>query len=309
MSFDAIKFLHDYHIDHDATGDRSRPGWVQVNCPFCGGGSRGYDLGINIAKEYGHCWLCRGKSLHRVIRALLKCSNNEANAIIQTYHGKPSREQMEKPQQASLQCTLPAGTGPMQQQHKEYLISRNFDPELLAMKYDLQGTGRIGDQKNRIIAPIYFNNVLISYQGREIINRPKVKGAIDNRWKACEKELEVISHQHILYGIDLCQRDVCLLVEGCSDTWRMGPETGGMFGLGYTAQQIALLIKRFTRVFILLDPEPQAQAIADEIAWKLGYAGVEAILVDTEKDVDPGDLSQDDANAFMRELRLKGWTR
>ena len=40
MSFDAIKFLHDYHIDHDATGDRSRPGWVQVNCPFCGGGSR-----------------------------------------------------------------------------------------------------------------------------------------------------------------------------------------------------------------------------------------------------------------------------
>lgn len=306
MSFDAIRFLKENHLEYDDSNERSREGWVNINCPFCGGGSRGYDLGINLEGEYGSCWLCRGKSLQQVIKKLVHCSYTEANKIIKHYHGRTAYIPKEIASTNIKKLELPPGTGPMQQQHDDYLISRNFDPERLERIYQLQGTGRIGDHKNRIIVPVYFENNLISYQGREIIHRPKVSGGFDNRWKACEKSLEVISHQHVLYGYDLVKGDTCCLIEGCSDTWRLGPGSVGMFGLGYTIQQINLLIKRFKRVFLLLDPEPQAQLIAEEIAWKLEYAGREAVICDLEKDCDPGDLDQDDANYFMREIHLRG---
>lgn len=313
---DILKFLHDYRIDHITEGEYAHKGWANVNCPFCTQGKRPYRLGINLGDSRCSCWQCGGKHIVQVIRALAKCNQDEAKRIHNQYrgHSAPLRETTVKVKVRS-QCRLPVGAEPLKFIHDDYLIDRNFDPELLEKTYGLMGTGRRGyirmpdgsemDYKYRLIAPIYFENKLVSFQGRDITGQSKL------RYKACPSELEAIDHKNILYGYDLVEGDSCLVVEGITDEWRMGPDSVATFGTGYKAEQVALLVKRFRRVFLLFDPEPAAQETAEELAWILEMKGREGIIVDLNlpPDIDPGKFRQDDANHYMREMGLRGWNR
>lgn len=305
MGFDVQKFLRDYRIDYR----EERPNWYNVNCPFCVQGKRSHRLGIH---EDGRCscWQCRGKHILQVIRALVKCDTGEAKRIYEQYKGRSaSPNKIIKPK-VRAESRLPVGTEPLKYIHDDYLINRKFDPELLERVYGLQGTGRhayvkvgedLVDYRYRIIAPIYFEHKLVSFQGRDITGVSKL------RYKACPSELEVLDHKNILYGYDLAEGDSALVQEGITDVWRFGPGALATFGTGFKTEQLQILVKRFKRLFIMFDPEPTAQKVADELAWALGVAGREAILVELESDLDPGDLDQCEADAMMREFNLKGW--
>ena len=300
--FDILKFLRDNGIDFITEGNKhAGAGWINVHCPFCEG-SQNYHLGIHIEQGYGHCWRCKGKSLQRIIKALAHCGSDEAKRIIQQYSGGRVTAK-ESPVKVSRRSSikLPMGCDILSPRHRKYLEGRNFDPDLLESVYDLKGTGPVGDYKHRIIAPVYFEKKLVSYQGRDITGRSLL------RYKACATADEVIHHKHVLYGWDLVEGDSCAIVEGITDCWRFGPGSLGTFGTGYTSEQAQLIVQRFKRIFLIFDPEPAAQKTAEELAWFLGYKGREVHIVDTGFDCDPGDLKQNDADIIMVELKLQGW--
>lgn len=299
--FDALKFFRDYNIEHTTEGERARHGWVQIHCPFCGGGGRGYDLGYNLKRGYFNCWICQGHSVINVVRRLLSCGVDAALDIARRYKGRMPIEHLRTTaSQQKQKIEFPTGCAEMQLRHYEYLEKRKFDPELLEKTYDLRGTGKHGDYRNRIIAPIYLEGRLVSYQGRDITGRHSLS------YKACPMTDEIVHHKHTVYGIDQASGLSCVVVEGIVDAWRLGPGAIATFGTGYKQQQALMIAKRFLRTFILFDAETIAQRVAKELAYELAYRGCETHIVELDSG-DPGEMDQSDANALMREIKLKGW--
>jgi hypothetical protein len=304
--FDALRFLSDHHIPHTTEGNRARRGWVQLNCPFCKGGVRGWDLGLNLTDGRCSCWRCGGKHVFQIIKALLRCGSEDAERTYKQYQNRhiAAPDTLSPSYNSDKTVVLPTGCRPLHDltRHQDYLVSRRFDPVLLEKNYDLQGTGITGDYRFRVIAPIYFNGVLVSYQGRDIT------GLVDKnkRYKACAIKDEALHHKHTLYGVDQANQDSCVIVEGITDQWRLGPDSLATFGTGFTKEQATLLYQRYERFFILFDPEPAATIVAEELGWWLANLGKEVVFPDGLA-CDPGDLCQDDANALMRQMNLRGW--
>lgn len=165
---------------------------------------------------------------------------------------------------------------------------------MVAEIWELQATGPTGKYKHRIIAPIYLNNFLISYQGRDWTEKSGL------RYKACELEKEIVAHQEILYGIDLAVHHKVILVEGITDAWRFGPGAVACFGIEMKKRQLLLLMERFSEVYIMFDDDPQAIDQAEEIAADLSMAGIltEICLIDG----DPGALPQKEADDYKKDL-------
>jgi len=291
--FDAERFLLDFNIQHWTEGKNVGPGWVNVTCPYCDDGSN--HGGFNVEGEYYHCWKCRWHPMNEVLGLLTGLELSECMSMVQKYTSNSARfGQFKHKRRGSRLLTLPQGASPLSEVHKEYLHSRNFDPDYLADEFNLVGTGRHGPYKFRIIAPIYFDGELVSYQGRDITGQATL------RYKACPRRLEVTNHQHLLYHIDRTS-DRAVLVEGIADVWRLGAGAISTFGMSLSQQQVTLLSQRYTKVSIVFDSGKEAQGRADEIGKVLSGFGIEVEILELPEG-DPADLSQDDANNLMKEV-------
>jgi DNA primase len=177
-----------------------------------------------------------------------------------------------------------------------YLLGRDFDPDQIERDYQIVGTGPLGDYKHRIIVPIYRQGQLISYMGRDVTGRVK------KRYKNCPGEQQVFPAKSWLYGLDRCwDRDRVLVVEGPTDVWRMGIGAVATMGINWTWEQAALLAG-FKTVFLLFDPEDQAQEQARKLTEVLVLGGVDTEVVQLNAgEQDPGSLSRD------RVLYLRRW--
>jgi DNA primase len=191
--------------------------------------------------------------------------------------------------------SFPIGTRKITDRHKKYLINRNFDPEQIEKDWGILGTGSIGEYKFRIVIPIYFNGKIVSFQCRDITDRQVL------RYKACEKEKEIIHHKNILYGLDHIQKS-CIVVEGITDVWRFGRGAVCTFGTGYTKNQLYLLSNYVEQVFIFFDTEDAAQQHADRLAWELSILHVQTEIITVPFIKDPAELKQKDADYLKKDL-------
>ena len=306
MNFNASKFYDDCGvkwIDHGHK--RTREGWVQIHCPFCTG-SQGYHLGFHVSSGAVKCWRCGVHSQIDVIRKLTSCTFQQARDIQREYKASRSTRTDNTDRVSSVnvqvrsQTKFPLGTTELTERHRRYLERRKYDPDELIKTWNLKACGPMGPYKWRIIAPIYFKKKLVSYQGRDITDKS------DMKYKACTKSEEVIEHQTILYGYDEAPEDVCVLVEGIADVWRLGSGAVCCFGTSFTTSQVNLLAKRFRKVYVMFDmDEDNAIKMAEQIAHLLAARDVEVEILELE-DGDPGEMSQDDANDLMKDL---GFTR
>ena len=297
--FDAVQFYRDNNIPFVTEGHKhSQPGWVQIKCPFCTG-NPGWHLGYSLSQGCFSCWRCGGHSVLWTIKTLLNTSKLKTKVIIQTYKGSSIRPVgMTRAHKKLKNIDLPPGTlEKLSPPAKKYLTKRGYDPEKLEKIWGLKSTGPIGDYKFRIIVPIYFEDHLVSYQGRDFTNRQSLP------YKACAKKDESKDHKDCLYGLELVEEDTVVVVEGITDVWRLGPGAVATFGIKFKTSQINLL-KNFKRVFVLFDPEPQAQAQARKLVETLCNLGVEAEWLELEKEdgEDPGEMSQRDADVLMKDL-------
>lgn len=293
MAFDALEFYQDFSIDSSTEGSKHcQEGWVQTSCPFCAGNT-GEHLGFNTYEDYFNCWRCGWKPTLEVIKVLASVDGRAAKEIFSEYQtGTVLRQDRKKFKASSIK--LPPGSQALKGVHKKYLRRRKFDPNKLEKIWGLRGTGCSGKYKYRIIAPIIVNGRLVSYQGRDCTQKQKLK------YKACKQENEIIDHKEVLYGIDLVQGLSCVLVEGITDAWRLGPGAVASFGISYKPQQCLMLAEKFERVVVMYDDDPQAIVQAEKMAWDLSLYGIDVEIVLIEGD--PGDLPQKKADSYMRKL-------
>lgn len=267
------------------------------NCPvrFCRG-HEGFHLGYSL--EYGtwNCWRCGSKRTFDVLLALLG-SKQLAIEALHEFKGTGAYSRRERKRKPAKELELPSGLQPLTAKARTYLAKRNFDPDLLEAYWNLQSTSNIGRLKFRIFIPIYLAGRMVSWQARDIT------GKSDLRYLGQSENKEIMSNKQTLYGVDSVPGKSCVVVEGVTDVWRLGPGAVATFGIKYKAAQVSMLAKKFKTVHILFDPpDPQARIQAKKLAQDLAGFGKDVVLWgDDGLSIDPGDFAQDDADAFMRE--------
>ncbi len=283
------------------TGDHkhSRPGWVNIECPFCTG-NPGYHLGATLNGSIFKCWRCGWKPATRVISKVLNMSESEARILIRDYGGISKVQNIDTNVKIRKKAyKLPSDTTALGNKHKQYLLQRGFDPDYIIKKWKVLATGPhsfLGhiNYSRRILIPFFWDGQEVTYQGRDITGKHPLK------YMACPKDREIIEHKHILYGNQTAWRDVGICVEGVTDVWRLGDASFATCGIEFTDRQVRLIAKRFKKVFVLFDDEVQAIAQADEMVSELLFRGVAAERITIKGD--PGAMSQDDADALVRFL-------
>jgi hypothetical protein len=229
-----------------------RPGWLQLNCPYCGEGSDGFHLGYNLHYNYVNCWRCGKHSVADVLSRLTGMSWAESKKVLGSLDSK-SIPKIDRP---TGKLVLPKGLGPLQKPHRKYLEGRGFDIPYLENVWNLQGIGVGYELQWRIFIPIYLRDKVVSWTTRSI----RDSGL---RYRSASALQEAIPHKSLLYGEQYC-RHVIIIVEGPVDVWTIGPGAVGTCGIGYSMKQLTRMSKYAVRV-ICFDNEPVAQKRAREL--------------------------------------------
>ncbi|MDY0339194.1 MAG: hypothetical protein RBQ78_05465 [Acholeplasmataceae bacterium] len=277
-----------------------RPGWGNISCPFCTG-NPGLHLGFTLDGRYSYCWRCGWKPLPTAIAALLKIPEYRAKELISLYGGastvsiKPTKYR---------EFTLPSDIQELTFAHKTYLHGRGFDPIHIAQQWKIASLGpasilkdeeREIHYKNRIFIPIFWENKMVSFQTRTTTK------SVELRYIACPKEYEIMNHQRILYGNQYGWTDTGICVEGVTDVWRFGVRSFATFGIEFTHRQIRYMAKRFKRVVVIFDDDPQAQIQANKVITELAMRGIPAYTEIIKGD--PGGLPQAEADYIIKNIR------
>lgn len=290
--------------DYPVSISTAETGWVQIQCPFCISSTTGIKKhgGLNIQEEYYNCRKCGWKPLDLILGEVLNLPKKQIKILLKKYKGDPLSKN-ERKEIIKSPFSLPNYCKEMTDRHRQYLEKRKFNSWELEREWGLLGTNHHGDYKLRIIAPIFLDNKIVSYQGRDITGKSPL------RYKSCKTSMEIIHHKHILYGFDKLQetkhKDKCIIVEGVTGAWRLGAGTIATFGIGFTQQQALFLAKRQIKTaFIMFDPEEKAQEQAELFSHLLCGFGLEVKIIDMseEKGDDPGELSDERAKLISREL-------
>jgi hypothetical protein len=294
-----MKFLDENNVDYKTSGHKHcAKGWVQVKCPFCTG-NPGWHLGINIESgTWLNCRRCGKRNLWEWLKTVVNPSPAFLSETVRRYStgsGLGLHPKVKALHKEILK--MPPGiVEGIPKRAFNYLYGRGYDPSDIARIWGLKFTGPSGSHKFRIIAPIYFQGQMVSYQGRDYT------GKADLRYKACKKENEVKDHQDCLYGSWMIHNKRAVVVEGIADVWRLGPGAVGTFGISYTKAQLRELAS-YEFLALLFDGEEQATAGRDQLAFELKSLNprLELQTIDLEGG-DPGELSQDDADHLMRDI-------
>lgn len=295
-----IQLYKDFNVPFATEGHKHcREGWVNTTCPFCTG-NPGMHLGYHLTDNYYVCWRCGWKATNKAIALLLRITEQEAKEIARKYGGKSYVKSTTTVRVGQKKFRLPPSTAPMNDRHKRYLVKRNFDPEVIEKIWDVRGTGPISIMDNisfshRLVIPIYWENRVVSFQTRDITAKHFL------RYISCPEQREIVKHKHIFYqAIPIKDEKACICVEGVTDAWRFGYGAIATFGIKYTKYQVREISKRFKRVFVVFDDDPQAVKQSEKLAAELVLRGVDAYSIRIEGD--PGDMVQTDADALKKEL-------
>lgn len=298
-----IQLYKDFNVPFATEGHKHcREGWVNTTCPFCTG-NPGMHLGYNMADDFYVCWRCGWKATHKALALLIHVSEKEAKEIARKYGGKSHVKSTVTVKVGQKKFRLPPSTAPMNDRHKRYLTKRKFDPEVIEKIWDVQGTGPISlmdgiSFSHRLVIPIYWENRIVSFQTRDITAKHSL------RYITCPEQREIIKHKHIFYqAIPTKDSDACICVEGVTDAWRFGYGAIATFGIKYTKYQVREISKRFKKVFVVFDDDPQAIKQSEKLTAELILRGVDAYSIKIQGD--PGDMAQTDADALKKELL--GW--
>jgi len=292
---DVVSFLQKYGISHELNGKNTGKGWVGVNCPFCG--DHGYHGGFNLQSGGWSCWKCgrsRKQSTKNAIKQLTGVPWGEVQEILEEFFrgfgtGYRGEDHVEK-----KPFFLP-GSPDFKRGTIKYISDRKYNIDLLRGKYGALCGGYDGDYSYRVIVPIKYQGRIVSFQSRDTTNFQKI------RYRDCPKDTAVIYHKNILYNLDNCKENWCLVVEGVFDVWRLGDNCCCTFGTGYTQAQVVLLSDLFDKVFVWYDPE--AEHKAQELCMDLKALGTFAEVLMIDAPEDPGETAQGDADYIMQMVR------
>ncbi len=302
------QLLVDYHIPYQKSGHKHcRKGWANMACPFCAGTS-GLHLGVELATGRWNCWRCGAKSPAYVISTLLGISRAQARKVLEKYSTLPSTDSVieEKKEEGTLPFSFPFGTERISEQHKKYLVKRGFNPVQLVKEWHLLGTGNVAlldgiDFKFRVVAPIFWNGEVVSFQTRDITGKSEL------RYISCPRAREIVHHKYIVYGRQEKWKDIGIVVEGIADVWRFGYSAMATFGTSFKLEQVlAIASHKFKKIFVVFDSEIPAQRQASLLVARLQMLGISADKIQVPAPYnDPASMPQDIANSFLNSLGVE----
>lgn len=298
---DTKALLDGLDIEYTEGGKNTTKGWINVSCPFCGDSSN--HCGINLKSNMFSCWVCQAKGdIVKLVKEIKGISFRKSENIIKDYLQdstfaalKDDRlTEANSVRRSRLSVTYPS---PIQESipepHRQYLLSRNFDPDLLTKKYGLKFTYNTGNYRFRIIAPIFVGGQAVSWIAADVIR----KGSVPPYLK-CPLEMSVVSANDCLYNIDTVG-SVAVVTEGITDVWRIGDGCVASMTKSINSSQIQQLSDRgVKKVVVMFD----ADAIdrAKIMAGKL--RGLFSVEVAELSEGDPADLSINDVIDLRAEI-------
>ncbi len=231
----------------------ARPGWVQIDCPFCSPGTGRFRLGFRESGNYLSCWKC---GRHTLWDFLVEVSGGrtEAARLIRLVDRENRPVETSKP---LGRVKLPAGVGALQKAHIRYLSERGIDPDYAAKIWDVRGIGIADRLSWRLFLPAYYRGSLVSWTTRSIGKD------VDLRYITAREDEEAVPLKSFLYGQDLA-RHTALIFEGPLDAVLIGPGSMATCGTSYTRKQLFQMAK-FPLRYVCFDNEPTAQQRAQKL--------------------------------------------
>lgn len=291
---DFVKFAQRYRVPTLTSGNsHCRSGWIQIQCPQCGSGGThgGWYLGFSLESGAFSCYRCGKLKFWDVLTGLTRLGQHDLRKAV----GECQTGTRPKPRQTvARQRTLArlSDCGPLQPPHEAYLSGRGFDARQLVENYGIEGTGHLGGVWSwRIIIPVRSAaGRVVAWQGRTI-------GDATPKYKMSDDDDCLEDPDGFLYGIDRAKGDSVIVVEGVPGVWRLGAGAVATFGIDWKREQLNQL-RWFKNRFVIFDPEPKAQARAEQLATELSMfpGNTEVVCGFT---VDPGDFPP----AFIQTLR------
>ncbi len=281
-----IDILREYGIPYRTEGQHhhTREGWVQIECPFCGKGSGGYHLGINLEHFYCSCWRCGYHSLFVVLKEV---SGQDYDGVKRRLDGMIPVYSTTK--RSAGQLELPKGIGPLGGVHKRYLQGRKLDPDQIASQWGVRGIGLASQLAWRLFIPVHRHGEIVSWTTRSVGG--------GKRYISAKPKQSTIPLSHLLYGADQARHSV-VVVEGPADVWRIGPGAVATFGLIYSTAQVRA-IAQFPVRGVCFDSELVAQKRARKLCSALsGFPG-RTELVELDSD-DPGSASEEEISEIRK---------
>lgn len=288
---DLVGLLQEANVPTLAQGHHHcRPGWVQLHCPLCSGGS-GWRLGLRVRGGYFSCWKCGKLNTWDVLAELLDVTPSKAGKILKELDLPDGVESIELDKRGKL--VLPAGIEPMRAVHKRYLRNeRELDPDEMAEVWGLQGIGRASKLAWRLFIPIHLQGKVVSWTTRSLDPKARL------RYISAAPEEELLNHKHLLYGEDHC-RHCIIVVEGPGDVWNIGKGAACTFGLVWSVQQIHQIAAYPVRV-ICFDNSPDAQRRAHRLADQLAPFPGTTYVVNLTTGSDPGSASRKEISKLRK---------
>ncbi len=276
--------LDKYRVDYKREGQDKhiRRGWLGFHCPMCGGSS--YHYGIQISSGRSNCWKC---SLHDTVLALSLLCRIPVSEVLAQWQRGTGLEPRKQAHSGTLR--LPAA-GPLGDPHKRYLEGRGFNVDELVRLWGIQGIGLAAELKWRILIPIHdIDGNVVSWTTRSIAPDHPL------RYISASPENESVPHKSILYGAHLARHCIAIQ-EGPIDAWAVGPGATATMGLGYSQEQLAVMVQFPVRV-VCSDAEYEAQKRADKLCRQLAvFPGItENVVWETGKDApecDPAEIAE-----------------
>jgi len=259
-----------------------RPGWVQIDCPWCGRGSGKFHLGFSLSTGAASCYQCGPHNPAAAIAHATGMSYAAARGLIDgvAYVGPAVRP--------VGRLRLPVGVRPLADApaHCNYLRRRGFDPAVIADTWGVGAITAAGRLAWRLFIPIHHGGRVVSWTTRHIGTAPR------NRYISAAAADEDIPHKSILYGADHAAHAV-IVHEGPLDAWATGPGAVATMGLGYTADQVAVLSRYLVRA-ICFDATDAAQRRADALADALAPFSGTTYVVRLETGEDAADAEEEE---------------
>lgn len=292
---DFTDLLQEYGIPYYP--EQSRGNWLALDCPWCGrSGKPG--LGYNTVSRTCNCWKCGPHSALAVLHELTKAPYS----VLRDKLGGLARGlRPEEGHRGTL--VLPKGLGELHPAHIRYLRGRGFDVDEVQARWGVQGLREAGHVRTpdgqrvalpwRLFIPIHHEGKVVSWTTRSL--QPGEK----RKYISAPASCEAIPHKSILYGADWCLHAACAM-EGPLDVWQFGPGGVALFGVNYSAAQVAAL-SRYSVRGVCLDDDAQARARALVAELSIFPGRTYHFLLDSH---DPGSASDNELQEMKRTLAL-----
>ncbi len=304
MPIDVKKCLDDQGVKWKDRGKNCSPGWVNVKCPFCHDHSN--HMGICLENSQYHCWNCGEQGwfpmlLMELLNIDYKAARKIAAPYQDYYYSNPGRLPQKKITDEIREIIPKEAVKKIPDIHRQYLISRRYDPDYMTQKYDLWFCGNFGKFKWRIIIPIKVDNIIVNFVGMSVIRDFNL-----TPYKNCPDEIALIDRRNLVYNIDSIKNRRALIVEGIADAWRFGDGTVATLTTSFTQAQVNLLAKKADQFFIMYDSkskDPNAPRQALQLGRMLASIGKDVRKLNLDQG-DPDDLSDEQAQFSKKQYSL-----